>query len=120
MFIISTLYADAPAAAPNPVMQFVPIILVFVVMYFFMIRPQSKKTQEHKAMIDALQRGANVMTSGGIFGTVAQIQDDKAIISVAEGVEITVLKSAIASVLDSKTPLSKSKNQKSKKAASAE
>lgn len=120
MFFISTLYADAPVATQNPIMQFVPIVLVFVVMYFFMIRPQSKKAQEHKSMIDALQRGANVMTSGGIFGTVVQIQEDKAIIEVAEGIEIVVLKSAIASVLDTKVPLSRAKNQKVKKAASAE
>lgn len=122
MFFISVAYADAAtSAAASPLIQFVPIVLVFVVMYFFMIRPQSKKAQEHKTMVDSLQRGASIMTNGGIFGSIKSVQEDKATIEIAEGVEIVILKSAIASVVDGKMcSVVKTKSNKSKKAASSE
>jgi len=74
--------------------QFVPLILIFVIFYFFLIRPQQKKVKEHKAMVENLKRGDKVITSGGIIGTVERIIDnEKAEILIAENVKVEVIKS---------------------------
>ena len=74
--------------------QFIPLILIFVIFYFFLIRPQQKKVKEHKAMIENLKRGDKVITSGGIIGTVERIIDnEKAEILIAENVKVEVIKS---------------------------
>ena len=80
--------------------QFVPLILIFVIFYFFLIRPQQKKVKEHKLMVKALKRGDEVITSGGIVGRVERIiGDDKADISISENVTVQVVQSTIQSVL---------------------
>ena len=74
--------------------QFIPLILIFVIFYFFLIRPQQKKVKDHKAMVEALKRGDKVITSGGIIGTVERIIDgDKAEISITDNVKVEVIKS---------------------------
>ena len=74
--------------------QFIPLILIFVIFYFFLIRPQQKKVKEHKAMVENLKRGDKVITSGGIIGTVERIVDnEKAEILIAENVKVEVIKS---------------------------
>ena len=74
--------------------QFVPLILIFVIFYFFLIRPQQKKVKEHKLMVENLKRGDKVITSGGILGTVERIIDsDKAEISITDNVKVEVIKS---------------------------
>ena len=74
--------------------QFIPLILIFVIFYFFLIRPQQKKVKEHKLMVENLKRGDKVITSGGIIGTVERIIDnDKAEISIADSVKVEVIKS---------------------------
>ena len=74
--------------------QFIPLILIFVIFYFFLIRPQQKKVKEHKAMVENLKRGDKVVTSAGIIGTVERIIDDeKAEILIAENVKVEVIKS---------------------------
>ena len=74
--------------------QFVPLILIFVIFYFFLIRPQQKKVKEHKLMVENLKRGDKVITSGGIIGTVDRIIDsDKAEISITDNVKVEVIKS---------------------------
>ena len=74
--------------------QFVPLILIFVIFYFFLIRPQQKKVKEHKLMVENLKRGDKVITSGGIIGTVERIIDgDKAEISITDSVKVEVVKS---------------------------
>ena len=101
--LISNAYAQAAACgAGGPVetiMQFMPIILMFVVLYFMMIRPQMKKAKEHKAMIDALAKGDEVVTSGGIAGKITQVGDSYVGIEVAENVQIQVQRPAVAMVL---------------------
>jgi len=73
--------------------QFIPLILIFVIFYFFLIRPQQKKVKEHKIMIDNLKRGDQVITSAGIIGTVERIIDgEKAEILIAENVKVEVIK----------------------------
>ena len=74
--------------------QFIPLILIFVIFYFFLIRPQQKKVKEHKAMVESLKRGDKVITSGGIVGTVERIIDnEKAEILIADNVKVEVIKS---------------------------
>ena len=84
--------------------QFVPLILIFVIFYFFLIRPQQKKVQQHKLMVKALKRGDEVITSGGIVGRVERIiGDDKADISISENVTVQVVQSTIQSLLSKPT-----------------
>ena len=74
--------------------QLIPLILIFVIFYFFLIRPQQKKVKEHKLMVENLKRGDKVITSGGIIGTVERISDgDKAEISITDNVKVEVIKS---------------------------
>ena len=74
--------------------QFIPLILIFVIFYFFLIRPQQKKVKEHKFMVDSLKRGDKVITSGGIVGVVERILDnDKIEINISENVNVEVVRS---------------------------
>ena len=80
--------------------QFIPLILIFVIFYFFLIRPQQKKVKEHKLMVTALKRGDEVVTSGGIVGKIERVLgDDKVDILISENVTVQVVQSTIQSVL---------------------
>ena len=80
--------------------QFIPLILIFVIFYFFLIRPQQKKVKEHKLMVAALKRGDEVVTSGGIVGKIERVLgDDKVDILISENVTVQVVQSTIQSVL---------------------
>ena len=80
--------------------QFVPLILIFVIFYFFLIRPQQKKVKEHKLMVASLKRGDEVITSGGIVAKVERIHgDDKVDLLISEGVTVTVIKSTVQNLL---------------------
>ena len=81
--------------------QFIPLILIFVIFYFFLIRPQQKKVKEHKLMVTALKRGDEVITSGGIVGKVERVLgDDKLVIQISENVTVEVVQSTIQSLLN--------------------
>ena len=81
--------------------QFIPLILIFVIFYFFLIRPQQKKIKEHKLMVSALKRGDEVITSGGIVGKVERVHDDdKVDVLISENVNVQVVKSTIASLVN--------------------
>ncbi len=81
--------------------QFIPLILIFVIFYFFLIRPQQKKIKEHKIMCSLLKRGDQVVTSGGIIGEVDKVyEDDKIDIIVSENVTVKVIKTTIQSLLN--------------------
>jgi len=81
--------------------QFIPLILIFVIFYFFLIRPQQKKVKEHKSMVAALKRGDEVVTSGGIVGKVERVLgDDKVDLSITENVTVQVVQSTIQSLLN--------------------
>ena len=74
--------------------QFIPLILIFVIFYFFLIRPQQKKAKEHKLMVQNLKRGDQVVTSGGIIGTVERVMDnDKAEIMISDNVKVEIIRS---------------------------
>ena len=81
--------------------QFIPLILIFVIFYFFLIRPQQKKVKEHKLMVTALKRGDEVITSGGIVGKIERVLgDDKVAIQISENVTVQVVQSTIQSLLN--------------------
>ena len=81
--------------------QFIPLILIFVIFYFFLIRPQQKKAKEHKLMVAALKRGDEVVTSGGIVGKIERVLgDDKVDILISENVTVQVVQSTIQSLLN--------------------
>ena len=83
--------------------QFIPLILIFVIFYFFLIRPQQKKVKEHKAMVESLKKGDKVVTSGGITGTIARVIDnDKVEVEIADNVTVEVVKgTGIQSLINS-------------------
>ncbi|MCF8474461.1 MAG: preprotein translocase subunit YajC [Emcibacter sp.] len=104
---ITDAYAQAAgtAGSENVIMQFLPFILIIGVFYFLMIRPQQKRVKEHKAMINALRRGDNVITSGGIVAKVSKIIDDNEIeLEIATGVKIKVIRSTISTVMGKPAP----------------
>ena len=80
-------------------MSMLPLVLMFVVLYFVMIRPQMKKTKEHRAMIDALAKGDEVATAGGMLGKVTKLGDSYVSLEVASGVELQIQRSAVVQVL---------------------
>ena len=81
--------------------QFIPLILIFVIFYFFLIRPQQKKVKEHKAMVSALKRGDDVVTAGGIVGKVEKVLgNDKVELQISENVTVEVVQSTISSLLN--------------------
>jgi len=85
--------------------QFIPLILIFVIFYFLLIRPQQKRIKEHKAMVEALTRGDNVVTSGGIVGKIIRVIDnEKAVVEIADNVNVQVIKSTITQVLSKTEP----------------
>ena len=82
-----------------------PLILVFGIMYFLLIRPQQKKMKQHRAMVEAMRRGDQVVTSGGIMGKVFKVNDDGIVeVEIAEGVKVRVIKSTITSIVSKTEP----------------
>jgi preprotein translocase subunit YajC len=96
---IKEAWAQAGAPPGGDLWSMLPIILMFVVLYFLMIRPQMKRAKEHKAMIDALQKGDEVVAAGGIAGSVTKVGDNYVTVRIAENVEIRVQRPAIQVVL---------------------
>ena len=80
--------------------QFIPLILIFVIFYFFLIRPQQKRVKEHKAMVQSLKRGDEIITSGGIIGTIDRVmEDDRIEVVIGENVKVQIIRSTITSLL---------------------
>jgi len=99
--LISTAYAQAPAAGAGDagLMGFLPIILMFVLLYFIMIRPQMKRAKEQKAMIEALQKGDEVVTAGGLVGKLTNVGDAYVTVEIAENTQVVVQKAAVSLTL---------------------
>ena len=86
--------------------QFVPLILIFLIMYFLLIRPQQKKVKEHQAMVSALRRGDTVITQGGVIGKVVKVKEDNELeLEIADGVKIRVVQNTIATVTSKTEPV---------------
>lgn len=97
---ISPAYAQSAGGGGGDIFGLiVPMALIFVVFYFLIIRPQSKKVKEHKAMVDALKRGDRVVTSGGLIGTIQRVVSDReAVLEIADGVRVRIVRQMIAEV----------------------
>jgi preprotein translocase subunit YajC len=104
VFISQAFAQTAPAAAASgdtqsTLLSMLPLVLMFVVLYFIMIRPQMKKQKEHKAMVEALAKGDEVVIGGGVLGRVAKLGDSTLHVEVANGVELQVQRAAVVQVL---------------------
>ena len=101
--LISNAWAQAaPAAGGDPtsgLMGMLPIILMFVVLWFLMIRPQMKRPKEHKAMVEAMQKGDEVLTNGGIAGRITKVGETYIAVEIADNVEISLQKNAVTAIL---------------------
>ena len=100
--LISPAYAQDVAGLMGGAVQFAPLVLIFVVFYFLLIRPQQQRQKETKAMLAALKRGDKVITGGGILGVVTKAKDNDVEVEIAEGVRINVLRDTISSVVNPK------------------
>ncbi len=98
--MISPAFAQAAGASPgSDLMTFLPMIGIFVVFYFLLIRPQQKRAKETKAMLEALQKGDEVITAGGVIGRITKLTDQYAAVEIAPNVEISVQRSAVSQLL---------------------
>lgn len=98
--LISNAYAQAAApASGGGLMDFLPLIALFAVFYFMVMRPQQKRAKEHKVMLDALQKGDEVVAAGGIVGRVTKVGENYVSVEIADGVTINVQKSSLQTVL---------------------
>ncbi len=97
--VTSVIAQAAPAAAANPIISFLPLIGLFVVFYFLMIRPQMKRQKEHRTMLSALSKGDEVVTNGGIAGRVEEVGESFLTVEIAPNVKVRVQKGSISQVL---------------------
>ena len=97
----TTAHAEAAAPAQNPMLQFLPLVVVFVIFYFLMIRPQKKKFEDEQALINKLAKGDEIYTKAGFIGTIYGINDKIVDLEVADGVRLKVLKSQIGGLAKS-------------------
>jgi preprotein translocase subunit YajC len=99
-WLIPSAYAQAAGGAqPNAFVQLLPLVLIFVVFYFLLIRPQAKRAKEHKAMVAALAVGDEVVTSGGMLGKITETGDQFLTVEIADGVRVKVQRHTVSTVL---------------------
>ena len=112
---VSPAYAQAANGGGSGIEAFLPLILIFIVFYFLLIRPQQKKVKQHKAMLGAIRRGDKVVTGGGIFGTVTKVIDDKEVtVEIADGVKVRVERGLISAVMAKTEPVKGDKKSRGK------
>ena len=97
--MISNAYAQAAGGAEGQLMGLLPIVLMFVLLYFLMIRPQMKRAKEQKSMVEALQKGDEVITAGGLLGKITKVTDAYLAIEIAPNTEVSVQKAAVQTLL---------------------
>lgn len=98
-------FAQAAGGGAAAFTSFVPLILIFGIMYFLLIRPQQKKLKEHKALVEALRRGDQVLTQGGIVGKVTHVNEDGTImVEIADNVKVKIVKATVVSVMNKTEP----------------
>ncbi|MEW5703279.1 MAG: preprotein translocase subunit YajC [Pseudomonadota bacterium] len=111
--LISPAFAQT-GATPSGLEMFLPLILIFVVFYFLLIRPQQKKAKRHREMVGALRRGDKIITAGGILGTIAKIVDEnEVLVEIADNVRVRVAKATIGEVLSKPEPVANDDKAKS-------
>jgi preprotein translocase subunit YajC len=97
--MISNAYAQAAAGGDSGFMGLLPIVLMFVLLYFLMIRPQMKRAKEHKQMVEALQKGDEVVTAGGVVGRISEMGEAYVSLEIAPSIEVSVQRSAVQTLL---------------------
>lgn len=104
---VTPAYAQAAGGAGGGAAfaQFIPLILIFAIMYFLMIRPQQKRLKQHREMVGALKKGDQVVTQGGLLGKVTSVRDDELEVEISQGVRVRVVRSTIAQVVSKTEPL---------------
>jgi preprotein translocase subunit YajC len=123
--LISTAYAQGTGLSglfdnQSTMLQFLPLVLIFVVFYFLLIRPQQRKAKEHRATLDAVRRGDRVVTGGGIIGTVVRVDSPEEVtVDIADGVRVRVVRSTISTVLAKPDPAAAREAAKQKETARA-
>jgi preprotein translocase subunit YajC len=90
-----------PAAGPNPITSFIPLILIFIIMYFILFRPQMRRQKEQQKLVSALKTGDRVVTASGIHGLISNVKETTVILKVADNVKIEIEKSAVTNVVKS-------------------
>ncbi len=103
---VTPAYAQAAGATSGAagLASFIPLILVFVIMYFLMIRPQQKRMKEHRAMVEAVKKGDEIVTQGGLIGKVAAVREGEVEVEIAPGVKVRVVRATISSVVNRTAP----------------
>ena len=105
MFATPAFAQAAGGAGPGAAFaQFIPLILIFAIKYFLMIRPQQKRVKQHRAMVEALKKGDHVITQGGILGKVTSVRDDELEVEIAQGVKVRIVRSTVSQVLSKTEP----------------
>ncbi len=107
MFITQAFAQSAPASAGSLFDLFFPLAMVFLIVYFMIIRPQSKRQKEHQNMIDSLRRGDTIVTQGGLIGKIAKVEENELQIDIAKDVRITIVRSMILTVRSKTEPAEK-------------
>lgn len=103
--LISPAYAQAGGSGSDIFLQLMPLVLIFVVFYFLLIRPQQKRQKEHRNMVANLSRGDEIVTTGGIKGKITKVLDDSDIkVEIAEGVQVTIVRATVTDVLNKTEP----------------
>lgn len=102
---VTPAYAQAAGGSGGAFASFLPLILIFAIMYFLLIRPQQKKLKEHQAMVEGLRRGDQIVTAGGIVGKVTKVRDDGEVeVEIANGINVRVIKQTISTVRSKTEP----------------
>ena len=98
-FLISDAFAQAGGEAGGSLFSLLPLVVIFVLFYFLLIRPQQKKAKEHKSMVNAIKKGDEVVTNGGLLGRVKKVGDDFVLVELAEGYDVNVQRFAISNLI---------------------
>jgi preprotein translocase subunit YajC len=98
-FFISNAYAQADAAAQGGLMSFLPLIVIFAVFYFMLIRPQMKRSKEHKQLVSQLSKGDEVITNGGLLGKITDVSESFVTLELADNLQIKLQRHAVANVM---------------------
>lgn len=109
--------AGGTAGGTDMLIQFGPLVLIFVVFWFLLIRPQQKRAKEHRAMVQALKRGDRIVTNGGIFGQVSHVGDDHLMVEIADGVKIKIVRDAVSAIPAKPEPAKKDEKKEESKGA---
>ena len=104
---VTPAYAQAAGGAGGAagLASFLPLVLIFVIMYFLMIRPQQKKMKEHRAMVEALKKGDEVVTQGGLVGKITAVRDSELEVEIAPGVKVRVIRSTVTGLVNRTQPV---------------